>query len=204
MHELLGDTLNVFLPTLGDWLPDGNPVVKNKVSYTMCYLTLALDTSENHIVGGRPGTEAAEQFRRQGDHTAFQQIIDPSLLTLSESHRLRFRKAMRVLDISPHYYLSELEPHVKHPIKDKALAEVCSCCDLEESCLAMREMCIWERIDCIEEILEGKGKGELHTKICGPLLNVYLTLSRAFERVLAKAHDCCCFRCGDTLYTRMR
>jgi hypothetical protein len=204
MHELVGNNLDMFLPTLGCWLPNGNPVVKDRVSYTMCYLTLALDTSENPIVGGRPGTEAPEQFRRQGDHTSFQQIVDPSLLTLSESHRLRFRKAMRDLDISPYYHLSELEPHVEHPIKDKALAEVCACCDRQESCLAMRETCIWERVDCIEAFLEGKGKGELHTKTCRLLSKVYLTLSRASERVLAKAHDCCCFRCGDALYTRMR
>jgi hypothetical protein len=160
MHEIVDETLRLFLPTLGFWIEYGNLTDGSRVSYTLCYLTLASDTSQEYIVGGRTEPAAPVQFCRQGDHRAFQQIIDPSLLTLSESHRLRFRKAMRVLDISPHYHLSELEPHVKHPMKDKALCDMCSCCG--DDCQPKHCMDVQEKVDSIDKYLEGKSKGELH------------------------------------------
>jgi hypothetical protein len=202
MHEIVDETLRRFLPTLDLWLEYGHLTVGDKVSYTLCYLTLASDTSEGYIVGGRTEPAAAEQFCRQGDHRAFQQIIDPSLLTLTESHRLRFKKAMRVLDILPCYHLSELEAHVKHPIRDKALSRLCSCS--EDGCEPAHYMDEQEKADSFDRYLDDKSKGELHKKTCGPLLNAYLILSRASERALAEAHGCCCFRCGGTLSTHVR
>ena len=157
MHETMDSAVQDFLPTYHDHLGED---LLGKAGYTLCYLTLALNTDEKYAVGGRAGPQMPEPFGRQGDHKAFQQIIDPSLLALSESQRLRFRKAMAVLHISPHYHLSELEPHVQHPIKDEELAYLCMCS--KKCCDATSELGFSEKAESVQGFIERKSKGELY------------------------------------------
>jgi hypothetical protein len=159
MHEMVEEPLNDYLFTLFFWfhMQDGP---ESRVGYTRCYLTLATDTSEEHneVGKGSPSLEAPDQFEYRDYDKAFQQVIDPALLTLSESQSLCFRKAMKTLDISPHYHLSELEPHVRHPIKDETLAELCTC--FKADCDASPDIRSWDKAHCVQRFLEDKSKGE--------------------------------------------
>jgi hypothetical protein len=78
------------------------------------------------------------------------------MLSISEEQRLRFPRALKHLDIKPHYRLSDLEPLVVQPIQDKMLADICSCfyctgggIDREPTVEPYR----------LEEALESKSKG---------------------------------------------
>jgi hypothetical protein len=155
LHEILGGPLNDFLLTLDFWIHAQGAVGNG--AYTLCYLTLATDSAGKHIVGGRTAPEKHQQFGQQGDHKAFQQVIDPSLLALSENQRLRFKKAMRMLGISPHYHLSELEPHVQHPIEDEDLADLCMCS--KSDCDTSPDIHPWDKAYHVECYLEEKSKG---------------------------------------------
>jgi hypothetical protein len=160
MHEMVEEPLNDYLFTLFFWFRmQGGP--EGRVGYTRCYLTLASDTSEEHNEDGKGSTslEAPDQFECREYDKAFQQIVDPALLTLSESQRLRFRKAMRTLNISPHYHLSELGPHVRHPIKDEELGELCTCS--KAHCDASPDIRSWDKAYCVENFLDRKSKGKL-------------------------------------------
>jgi len=64
-------------------------------------------------------------FVREDNHLGFRQPIDPSTLTLSNEQHQRFAKAMRVLDLSPYYHLTELESMISPPSNDASLWEIC-------------------------------------------------------------------------------
>tara|TARA_R110002003_G_scaffold9_10_gene436 strand:- start:5032 stop:5430 length:399 start_codon:yes stop_codon:yes gene_type:complete len=129
LHEILS-------PTMHDFLPNSH-VLHNQTYFTAAYLTLASRSVE--------------------DHSAFQQVIEPSQLSLTEEQRQRFARAMKRLNVKPRYQLRDLEPHVIHPIEDDDLANLCSChaadcpaCDIKS----------WDKPFNIEEVLHAKSKGE--------------------------------------------
>jgi hypothetical protein len=126
--------------------------------YTVCYLTLATPAHESTSLGEASTTAEPQLFESGSVHTAFRQTLDPAVLSISESQRLRFSRAMKQLRIKPHYHLSELEPLVIHPIEDEMLADICSCRDM--NCPgACPDIHSWYRPSCLEQVLESKSKG---------------------------------------------
>lgn len=151
-HENLSDAMH-------DWLPNsGND--RERSYYTRCYLTPAFVRSNKGIINsGRQNSYTNALFRKFRDHTAFCQVVDPSRLLLSENERLRFPKAMRCLGLDPCYHLSELEPHVIHPIQDELLMDICSCHKLD--CPASPVHDPMDKAYFVASYLENKSKGEL-------------------------------------------
>lgn len=143
LHEILS-------PTMHDFLPNSH-VLHNQTYFTAAYLTLASRSVEAAI------SEYDGLFFDPEDHSAFQQVIEPSQLSLTEEQRQRFARAMKRLNVKPRYQLRDLEPHVIHPIEDDDLANLCSChaadcpaCDIKS----------WDKPFNIEEVLHAKSKGE--------------------------------------------
>jgi len=91
-------------------------------------------------------------------HTASREILDPSYLRITGKQRSRFSRAMKRLGIKPKYHLSELEPHIIHPMKDKGLAGLCSCREMDCPGEAP-DLHSYERPACLEYTIQLKSKG---------------------------------------------
>jgi hypothetical protein len=104
----------------------------------------------------------ATQFESSAVHTSFRQTLEPSMLSISEKQRFSFSRAMKRLMIKPYYHLSELEPHVLHPMEDNLLADICSCRDMDcpGECPDIHS---WDRPYCLERTLEDKSKGKFRS-----------------------------------------
>ncbi|KAF2872997.1 hypothetical protein BDV95DRAFT_617753 [Massariosphaeria phaeospora] len=120
LHERLS-------PQLARFLPETGRHYDYESYYTLCYLALAADSKKQDVTSEPKDSQLHELFAPQEDHNAYRRVIAPSSLDLSERQRSRFARAMRILDLKPHYHLSELEPHVQQPIKDTVLLDMCSC-----------------------------------------------------------------------------
>lgn len=172
---------------LDRFLTSGEFIFDERMYYTLCYLTLTPQGGMEYIVGGRTVPEKDKDSNRSGRHKSFQQVIDYPLLAVSENQRLRFKKAMRVLDISPHYHLSELEPCVGHPFKDKVLADLCRCA--RTSCPAPYTV----RED-FEAYTKEKNKGQSYKAAKCPAYHTCSDSPRTCKGILAKAHVARSFR----------
>jgi hypothetical protein len=126
--------------------------------YTACYLTLAPVSVTSAPVSGVAATSQVRTFDSGSVHTAFRQVLDPSSLSISDKQRFRFTRAMKELGLKPHYHLSELEPHVVHPIQDKALAALC-CCRDSQCPGACPDIHSWDRPSCLESVIESESRG---------------------------------------------
>jgi hypothetical protein len=140
-----------------DFLPNSH-AYGELAYYTVCYLTLATPAHESTSLGEASTTAEPQLFESGSIHTAFRQTLDPAVLSISESQRFRFFRAMKQLRIKPHYHLSELEPLVAHPMEDEMLARLCSCSDM--NCLGTcPDIHSWDRPSCLEQVLKIKSKG---------------------------------------------
>jgi hypothetical protein len=144
-----------------DFLPNSPDVDISDLSYfTACYLALPTSTTSK-------GDQVAlnqSMLGRCRNHMAFRQTVNPVSLIITEQQLSRFTKATKQLRIQPCFHLSELEPHIAHPIKDEVLAAICSCraSDCPGECTDIHS---WDRPFCLEEVLKekSKGKGSLNT-----------------------------------------
>jgi hypothetical protein len=68
---------------------------------------------------------------------------------------------MKKLHVEPCFHLSELKPHIAHPIKDETFACLCSCYDSDcpGECPDIHS---WDRPYCLEGVLESKNEGRAH------------------------------------------
>ncbi|KAH7090449.1 hypothetical protein FB567DRAFT_589847 [Paraphoma chrysanthemicola] len=104
LHESLSDKLRKFLP-------DNFGPSMGHYS-TTCFLTLA------------PMDEKGP-FLPEDNHLAYYKPIDVSAVHLTEGQNIRFARAIRELDLKPHFHLSELEELIKPTNSDKALWNIC-------------------------------------------------------------------------------
>ncbi|KAF2130769.1 hypothetical protein P153DRAFT_395197 [Dothidotthia symphoricarpi CBS 119687] len=149
LHEILPTPLFDFLPNSG--------FSEEFAYYTRCYLTLYSKSGDKRITGSPDSAPQNKLFHEYGDHMSFQETIDPSQLILSENDRLRFAKAMRLLGIRTCYHLSELAPHVVHPIEDEWLSDLCACGKSESIC-PHSDVKSYDKPYCLEEYLKSKSK----------------------------------------------
>jgi hypothetical protein len=150
-HEKLSNDMTTWLPIVY-W-------EEEKTYYTLCYLAVSPKRNVEDDMGSQKASKLNPLFGKRDDHTAFRQFIDPSQLCLSENQRRCFPKAMQYLNLKPHYHLSEMEPHIIHPIKDKFLMDICSYDCL--GCPASRHKS-WDKLHLLTDHLERKSKGMLH------------------------------------------
>jgi len=64
-------------------------------------------------------------FFKDTNHLASFQVLDLSQLNITEEQRLRFARAMRVLDLKPHYHLTELEELLNPSNTDESFWAMC-------------------------------------------------------------------------------
>jgi hypothetical protein len=130
--------------------------------YTACYLALPRTTESTSTSTGSKASRGHEMFENLGVHTAFRETLDPSSLTISEKQRSRFARTLKRLSIAPHYHLSELEPHIVHPIEDEDLMDICSChqMDCPGECSDIHS---WDRPSYLEQVIERRSKGKIQT-----------------------------------------
>lgn len=110
----MSDKLRRFLPDVED---------KSEAGYTTsCFLTLspASNSTQNRVKA-----HTNPHFAERGNHYAFTQTVDPNHLILTRALQVRFRRAMRILDVKPHFQLSELEPSLVPSTMDNDLWEIC-------------------------------------------------------------------------------
>lgn len=130
------------------------------VSYcTVCYLTLGAPSKDTAQSIESGGTVDQGSYIQEGGHMAFRQTLDPIMLGLSEKQRSRFWRALKRMRMKPGYHLTDLEPHIAHPIEDENLADICSCGD-DDCPGACYDVHSWDRPSCLESILESKSKGQ--------------------------------------------
>jgi hypothetical protein len=188
LHEKLSEAMHDFLPNSSD--------IEEHTYYTVCYLTLSNTQSDSNIDGG---SAINTQYESGEVHTSFRQTLEPSMLSISEKQRFRFFRAMKQLMIKPHYHLSELEPHVIHPMKDD-LADICSCREIDCPGEAF-DIHSWDRPYCLESAIEQKSEGKPHTLTYHGSCTVYLLrLDRTCQGVMAETVPSRCFRCGHALW----
>jgi hypothetical protein len=140
-----------------DFLPNSSDP-EDHAYYTVCYLALPqipITSTPASVLDAAPQNVA---FESGENHTAFRQVLDPSMLSLSEKQRFRFARAMKKLSLRPHYHLSELEPLITHPIQDENLAALCSCRELDcpGECFDIHS---YDRPYCLESVIEHKSRG---------------------------------------------
>jgi hypothetical protein len=138
------------------WLPN-HGAAEARSYYTVAYLKVAARESSDSRSSSHQISPLNPTLTKCSDHTAFRQIIDPSQLVLSEKDRTRFPKAMRFLGLKPYYHLSELEPHVVHPIEDEFLMDICSC--HANDCPASPDHKSWDKPYFVHNHLKRKSKG---------------------------------------------
>ncbi|KAF2130768.1 hypothetical protein P153DRAFT_395196 [Dothidotthia symphoricarpi CBS 119687] len=116
VHEAMSDELVRFLPNTKSM--DG------KSYHTSCFLALP-HCSSGSQQGGRTALSKHSSFLKADNHLAFHQVIDPTTLSINEEQNKRFSRALRILDLKPHWQLTELETLIKPPARDNALWEIC-------------------------------------------------------------------------------
>jgi hypothetical protein len=75
-----------------------------------------------------PGRLAPHQnnaFLKPDNHFAFQQVIDPTQIGISEQQKLRYARALRILGLQPHFHISELDALLTPDNKDAAFWTIC-------------------------------------------------------------------------------
>ena len=140
-----------------DFLPNSHDLGEYAY-HTTCYLAFPSIPDGSGVLGGGKDAAKYQLFEDGVTHAAFRETLDTSWLTISEKQRFRFARAMKRLGLKPRYHLSELEPHVVHPMKDEDLACICSCHDMD--CPgACPDIHSWDRPSCLEQTLKSKSKG---------------------------------------------
>jgi hypothetical protein len=122
--------------------------------YTRCYLTVARPQQNSTM---DDGAAIAKRSERSEVHASFSQMLEPSMLSISEKQRSQFSRAMNRLMIKPHYHLSELEPYVIHPFKDNLLADICSCCGTDHE---GGRQSYKHKLSCLEQLVEKRSNGK--------------------------------------------
>lgn len=92
---------------------------------TVCFLVLTLTAPTKATSQGRKQIHTNRQFLHSDNHLAFYQSIDVANLRIDEEQRLRFARALRILDIQPHFNLSELESLITPSNKDESVWRIC-------------------------------------------------------------------------------
>jgi hypothetical protein len=140
-----------------DFLPNSSDP-EDHAYYTVCYLALPQTPVDTKPISNSGAASQNKDFESGLDHTVFRQVLDPSILSLSDKQRSRFARAMKKLNLKPHFHLGELEPLIAHPIQDEDLADFCSCRDVEcpGACFDIHS---WDRPSCLESTIERKSEG---------------------------------------------
>ncbi len=134
-----------------------------QTGYTVCYLTNLSSTQISGSTSGRAASKCNPLFGEHDDVTAFRQVVNPSQLSLSDTEQLCFHKAMNSLNLRPCYHLSDLEPHLIHPIQDKALSEICSCSKCRNPGSSQKPR---DKADLLAEYLKDKNRGIFDSVLC--------------------------------------
>jgi hypothetical protein len=184
MHEKLSHDMTAWLPNT-HWDIQGG----QKTYYTSCYLAMCPGRNVEDEMGGQKASKLNPLFGKRDDHTAFRQVIDLSRLCLSENQHRRFPKAMRHLNLKPHYHLSEMEPHIIHPLKDEVLIDICSCNSLY--CPATGDDRFDAKPGYLADHIERKSKGMMHDQRLRPSISDMET-RRNGDTFMAKAYEYCC------------
>ena len=156
-HESFSETMKNFLPHVYETSPYG---AEHPSCYTIAFLGLPPQQREGGV--HHSTTRNNPNFAKDDSNTTFWEVIDPVALQLTEDQRLRFAKAMTVLDLKPHFPMTQLEPLIDPALGDQALSA------LAKTKLPIRPAKVndparleWlktmERI--LEEVLKGKSKG---------------------------------------------
>jgi hypothetical protein len=149
LHEVLSDNLQTFLPFESSY--------SDCSYYTSSFLALAKEFQTP--TQGRGSAEQTGVFLKSDNHLAFHQIIDPTLLILTEKQRLRFARALRILGLKPHYHLSELEANINPSTQDDAFWAICH--QQLERCPAPLQTTEGTKKHALQEYIHSRNKGKL-------------------------------------------
>ncbi|KAF1963081.1 hypothetical protein CC80DRAFT_487488 [Byssothecium circinans] len=119
-HETLTAPMVRFLPSLNRR--------ESNVRYTSAFLVLGSGTFHAPTNGHVTASHTNPLFMHDDHHLAFRQSVDPTKLLLSDNQCQRFSKAMRILDLTPHFHLTQMESSIASiasPTSDNSLLEIC-------------------------------------------------------------------------------
>lgn len=128
--------------------------------YTICLLVPASQPPSKTVAGNTKAAYAHQQFTVPDDDISFRQTIMPSSVVLSENQRLQFARAMRILDLRPHFHLTEMENTITPAIEDNDLLGVCACC--RGICPCDKNVNLGEKNLRLEQYLAKKNNGKWH------------------------------------------
>lgn len=69
--------------------------------------------------------DESDMFFSKSNHLALYQGIGSSQLSITEDQKLRFTRAMRALDLKPHYHLTEMETMLGPSNNDELFWAMC-------------------------------------------------------------------------------
>jgi hypothetical protein len=64
-------------------------------------------------------------YFEDSDHLALFERLDPSSLNITDEQKIRFARAIRILNLKPQFQLSDLQPMIRAKTDDPALWEIC-------------------------------------------------------------------------------
>jgi hypothetical protein len=70
--------------------------------------------------------EEGGSYFKDENHLASYQVADLAQLNITDEQKLRFARAMRVIDIKPHYHVTELEALLDPSNVDKSFWAACN------------------------------------------------------------------------------
>ena len=163
LHEAFSENLVQFLPDVFG------------PSYasldTAGFLTLATQSQPSPVSQARAETDKNGAFFKDGNHLAFHKTINLSDLSITEEQKLRFSRAMRILELKPYFHITELEDLIKPTnTADKSLWE---CCHRPlEGCPKPTAEARRVKRKKLEKYLQGKNEGKSALLISVSLANV--------------------------------
>ncbi|XPS72360.1 hypothetical protein M3J09_004525 [Ascochyta lentis] len=132
------------------------PGYNDAVTYnTACFLTLASPKDDELVPHSRTARQANGQFLKSGNSLAFYQKLGPTQLEITEEQRTRFARALRVLNLRPHFHLSELERCIDSSTKDARLWEIGDV-QIKDCPAPNPKMRLWKKKKKLQQYLQQK------------------------------------------------
>lgn len=148
-HEHLGYAFTNSVPAAFD--------ITGDAYYTISFLVPVSMAPKRPVQEIEESVYYHQQFIDPNSQAAFRQVIDPQSLVLTDSVKMDFARAMRVLNLQPHYHLSQLEPLFIPVVQDKALMTICKC--ERSTCPCDKDLDSFDKLQNLEEFLEAKNQG---------------------------------------------
>jgi hypothetical protein len=145
-----------------EFLPDAQYVDLEfeDAQYTICLLVPASQPPSKAVAGNKKTAYAHQQFADPNDDISFRQTVMPSSVVLSKKQQLQFARAMRILDLRPHFHLTDMEKVMTPAIKDGDLLGICACS--RQICPCDKKVNLDEKILRLGQYLTNKNSGKCY------------------------------------------